>query len=68
MEIKASVVALSVGQAWVEAAMQRGGLAVFLCAEEYLPDFRSRDQRTKDEFYCHRFTLARLTSGRFHQR
>jgi hypothetical protein len=52
--------AVLAGRAFVEAAAVAGGVAVFLCAEEYLPDFDLADQNSQDDAYCHRYTLASL--------
>ncbi len=52
--------AIDVGRAFVEAAKTVQGIAVFLCAEEHLPDFDNADQRLQDDRYCHRYTLASL--------
>lgn len=55
-----SQLAIDVGRAFVEAAKNIEGMAVFLCAEEHLPDFDNADQRLQDDRYCHRYTLASL--------
>ncbi|OGA98188.1 MAG: hypothetical protein A3E25_20920 [Burkholderiales bacterium RIFCSPHIGHO2_12_FULL_69_20] len=48
-----------VAQAFVEAAVQRGGLAVLLCAEPYCARFDEMAQDLQDTLCCHRFHLAR---------
>jgi hypothetical protein len=47
-----------VARAFVEAAAAVSGVALFLCAEESIPEFDSLNQAGQDEVYCHRFTLA----------
>jgi hypothetical protein len=50
--------ALSVARAFVEAAVSRSGLAVFLCAEPHQPAFDELTPENQQHSYCHRYTLA----------
>lgn len=52
--------AIEVGRAFVEASRTIQGIAIFVCAEEHLPDFDGADQKLQDDRYCHRYTLASL--------
>ncbi len=49
---------LNIAVAFVEATASRDGIVIFLCAEEYQPDFLQRTQEDQDQSYCHRYTLA----------
>lgn len=51
--------AVTVAQAFVEAAALRDGLAVFLCAEPYCAAFDQLPADAQDTNHCHRFNLAR---------
>jgi hypothetical protein len=51
--------AIAAGRAFVEAARDVGGIAIFLCAEERRAQFDSLSPQEQDGCYCHRFTLAR---------
>lgn len=51
--------AILAGRAFVEAAREKGGLAIFLCAEERRHDFDACSREEQDACYCHRFTLAK---------
>lgn len=59
--------ALETARALVEGACTGGGLAVFLCAEAYHPEFDSLSPPGQEEFYCHRFTLARCVAARLRE-
>ena len=48
-----------VAQAFVEAAAQKGGIALFLCAEGFHPSFDSLSKEEQNHYHCHRFMLAR---------
>jgi len=52
------------GCAFVEAATACDGLAIFLCAEEFQPDFDRLPAGEQEGCYCHRFTLVRRIAGR----
>lgn len=50
--------AIAVAQAFVEAAAQRGGLALFMCAEPFHADFERLAPEAQDNICCHRFPLS----------
>jgi hypothetical protein len=60
--------ALSVGEAFVEAAAKEGGLGVLMCAEADHPQFDSLPEEQKETHYCHRFTLAKQIARRLQAR
>ena len=53
--------------AFVEMAQVRGGVAVFMCAEEYCSNFEGLLREAQDDAYCHRYTLASAVA-RAHER
>jgi hypothetical protein len=58
--------AVQAARAFVEAASVVGGVAIFLCAEEYRPSFDQDSQADQDEYYCHRYTLAKEIAKSLH--
>jgi hypothetical protein len=56
--------ALDVGRAFVETAVAAGGMAIFLCAEADQPEFDVLPDVEQEEYYCHRFTLAKQVANR----
>lgn len=50
-------------RAFAEAAHLAGGLAVLLCSEPRLTNFRCHSQQEQDAHYCHRYTLAQALVG-----
>ena len=59
--------AIAVACAFAEAADCGGGMAVFLCAEPYCPDFDTLPAATQDANHCHRFTLAHRVARQIQQ-
>lgn len=51
--------AVAVARAFVEAAAHKGGLAIFLCAEQVRPDFTELAPDDQEKHHCHRFHLVR---------
>ena len=47
--------AILAARAFVEAANEQGGIAVFLCAEERRDNFDEATRREQDNCHCHRF-------------
>ncbi|MGE0821754.1 MAG: DUF488 family protein [Candidatus Binatia bacterium] len=58
---------LDVAQAFVEAAVAAGGMAVFLCAEAEQPAYDSLSATEQDAHYCHRFSLAKQVARRLQE-
>jgi hypothetical protein len=67
-EIQSDPHSTAAAVAFVEVAQAAGGLAIFVCAEEFEEDFDCQSQDRQDEVYCHRYTLAAAVSRSLRQR
>ena len=68
IEIEAEKHSLLTAAAFIEAAQAAGGLAIFMCAEQFRQDFDSLSQSQQDDVYCHRYTLAAAACRLLQQR
>jgi len=59
--------AIDIAVAFIEATACRSGICIFLCAEEYQPDFINLDQPEQNECYCHRYALAKKVAREIDQ-